>query len=115
MEQRNWRKNAGRAAIEFLPPIETGLDKRPFMGRLEDTIETASDHLIAEFSGRPYARPSLVLRSQGEDRHREPASASSRERFTRPTGRLPFALQPLGGQTDFSSVSWSRMSRLMMT
>jgi len=74
--RRNWRKNAGRAAIEFLPPIETGLDKRPFMGRLEDTIETASDHLIAEFSGRPYAPSQLVLRSQGETGIEKPASAS---------------------------------------
>src|SRR5229473_3777874 len=47
--RRDWRKHAGRAAIEFLPPIETGLDKRPFMQRLEHTVETASDHLIAEF------------------------------------------------------------------
>jgi 1-acyl-sn-glycerol-3-phosphate acyltransferase len=64
--RRNWRKKAGHAAIEFLPPIETGLDKRPFMTRLEDTIETASDRLIAEFSGRPYTPSQLVLRSQGQ-------------------------------------------------
>src|SRR5215471_7259565 len=53
--RRDWRKKAGHAAIEFLPPIETGLDKRTFMRRLEDTVESASDRLIAEFSGRPYA------------------------------------------------------------
>ena len=52
--RRDWRKKAGRAAIEFLPAIETGLDKQTFMRRLEETIETASDRLIAEFSGRPY-------------------------------------------------------------
>ena len=64
--RRDWRKKAGRAAIEFLPPIETGLDKRPFMNRLEDVIESQSDHLIAEFSGRPYTPSQLVLRSQGQ-------------------------------------------------
>src|SRR5437899_7830686 len=64
--RRDWRKWAGRAAIQFLPSIETGLDKQTFMRRLEDTIEHASDHLIAEFSGRPYTPSQLVLRSQGE-------------------------------------------------
>jgi 1-acyl-sn-glycerol-3-phosphate acyltransferase len=46
------------------------------MRRLEDTIETASDRLIAEFSGRPYAPSRLVLRSQGETGIEKPASAS---------------------------------------
>jgi 1-acyl-sn-glycerol-3-phosphate acyltransferase len=64
--RRDWRKKAGRAAIEFLPAIETGLDKAAFMRRLEETVETASDRLIAEFSGRPYTPSQLVLRSQGE-------------------------------------------------
>lgn len=64
--RRDWRKRAGRAAIEFLPAIETGLDKQTFMRRLEDTIENASDRLIAEFSGRPYQPSQLVLRSQGQ-------------------------------------------------
>jgi 1-acyl-sn-glycerol-3-phosphate acyltransferase len=64
--RRDWRKKAGRAAIEFLPPIEPGLDKATFMRRLEATIEEASDRLIAEFSGRPYAPSQLVLRSQGQ-------------------------------------------------
>ena len=64
--RRDWRKRAGRAAIEFLPAIETGLDKDSFMRRLEDTIESASDRLIAEFSGRPYRHSQLVLRSQGQ-------------------------------------------------
>lgn len=64
--RRDWRKKAGRAAIEFLPPIETGLDKHTFMRCLEETIETASDRLIAEFSGHPYTPSQLVLRSQGQ-------------------------------------------------
>jgi len=64
--RRDWRKKAGRAAIEFLPPLEPGLDKRPFMNRLEEAIESQSDRLIAEFSGRPYTPSQLVLRSQGQ-------------------------------------------------
>lgn len=64
--RRDWRKKAGRCAIEFLPAIETGLDKQTFMRRLEETIEAASDRLIAEFSGRPYIPSQLVLRSQGQ-------------------------------------------------
>lgn len=73
--RRDWRKTAGRCAIEFLPPIETGLDKESFMQRLEETIETTSDRLIAEFSGRPYAPSQLVLRSQGQTGIGEPISA----------------------------------------
>lgn len=64
--RRDWRKKAGRAAVEFLPAIETGLDKESFMRRLEETIEDASDRLIAEFTGRPYRPSQLVLRSQGQ-------------------------------------------------
>ena len=55
--------------------IETGLDKQAFMRRLEDAIETASDRLIAEFSGRPYAASQLVLRSQGQAGIGQPLSA----------------------------------------
>lgn len=65
--RRDWRKKPGRAAVEFLPAIEIGLDKQTFMHRLEDIIETATDRLIAEFTGRPYQRSQLVLRSQGQN------------------------------------------------
>lgn len=65
--RRDWRKNAGRAAVEFLPAIETGLDKQSFMRRLEDAVESASDRLIAEFSGQPHSPSQLVLRSQGQN------------------------------------------------
>jgi 1-acyl-sn-glycerol-3-phosphate acyltransferase len=73
--RRDWRKKAGRAAIEFLPPIEPGPDKRPFMNRLEETIESQSDRLIAEFSGRPYTPSQLVLRSQGQTGIDQPITA----------------------------------------
>jgi len=73
--RRDWWKKPGHAAIEFLPAIETGLDKQIFMQRLETTIETASDRLIAEFSGKPVAASRLVLRSQGQSGNDRPASA----------------------------------------
>ncbi|MBM3650964.1 MAG: 1-acyl-sn-glycerol-3-phosphate acyltransferase [Alphaproteobacteria bacterium] len=73
--RRDWRKKAGRAAVEFLPAIETGLDKHAFMRRLEETIEAASDRLIAECSGRPYTPSQLVLRSQGQNGIGQPINA----------------------------------------
>ena len=73
--RRDWWKKPGRAAIEFLPAIETGLDKQTFMRRLEAAIETASDRLIAEFSGRPVTPSQLVLRSQGQAGIGQPVTA----------------------------------------
>jgi 1-acyl-sn-glycerol-3-phosphate acyltransferase len=73
--RRDWWKKPGRAAIEFLPAIETGLDKQTFMRRLEQAIETASDRLIAEFSGRPLTPSLLVLRSQGQAGIGQPITA----------------------------------------
>ncbi len=37
---------SGRFVIEFLPPIEAGLQKKAFMDRLENVIETASQKLL---------------------------------------------------------------------
>jgi len=48
-----WGRNAfakrpGRVVIEFLEPIPPGLDRRAFMARLEDEIETATRALVQE-------------------------------------------------------------------
>ncbi len=43
-----WQKYPGTAIVEFLPPIEPGLDKDAFMKRLENQIETKSLALLAE-------------------------------------------------------------------
>jgi 1-acyl-sn-glycerol-3-phosphate acyltransferase len=48
-----WGRNAfakrpGRIIIEFLEPIESGLDRRGFMAQLEDRIETATRALVQE-------------------------------------------------------------------
>lgn len=41
-------RGRGTAVVEFLPPIETGLEMQKFMGRLEDAVETSSNALMAE-------------------------------------------------------------------
>jgi 1-acyl-sn-glycerol-3-phosphate acyltransferase len=48
-----WGRNAftkrkGTVVIEFLPAIPPGLDRRTFMNRLEDEIETATHRLVKE-------------------------------------------------------------------
>lgn len=41
-----WRKYSGPAHVQFLPPIEAGLDKDTFMARLEQEIEAGSAALL---------------------------------------------------------------------
>lgn len=41
-------RKPGLAVLEYLPQMPTGLEKRAFMEQLESTLETASDHLMAE-------------------------------------------------------------------
>lgn len=45
---RSFRKRAGPAVVEFLPPIAAGLQRKPFMTVLEERIERASARLVAE-------------------------------------------------------------------
>ena len=46
--RRSFRKRPGKILVEFLPPIESGLDRRSFMAELERRIEEATALLIAE-------------------------------------------------------------------
>ncbi|MEM1074821.1 MAG: lysophospholipid acyltransferase family protein [Pseudomonadota bacterium] len=46
--KRGFFRRPGVAVVEFLPPMEPGLDRETFMARLEDTVETRSDALMAE-------------------------------------------------------------------
>ena len=48
--KRSFIKKQGKIIIEFLKPIETGLDKREFMKKLEESIETSSQRLMKEVS-----------------------------------------------------------------
>ena len=41
-------RHPGLAIVEFLPRIEPGLDKKAFMQRLETTIETRTNELLAD-------------------------------------------------------------------
>jgi len=47
-QRRSFLKRAGHITIEFLPPIEKGLDRKSFMSQLQDRIETASNQLISD-------------------------------------------------------------------
>ncbi|MFH1340639.1 MAG: lysophospholipid acyltransferase family protein [Pseudomonadota bacterium] len=46
--RRSLMKRSGKILVEFLPPIEPGLDRRHFMAALERRIEDATAMLIAE-------------------------------------------------------------------
>ena len=80
--RRDWRKKPGRAAIEFLPPIETGLDKQTFMRRLEETIETRERppdrRILRPALHALAARPALA----GPGRHRPADHRPSRSALT---------------------------------
>ena len=49
--RRQTIKNPGKIIVEFLPPIEPGLDRKEFMSRLETVIEENTDRLVAEAQG----------------------------------------------------------------
>jgi 1-acyl-sn-glycerol-3-phosphate acyltransferase len=46
--QQAFKKTPGRAVVEFLDPIEPGLEKDEFMARLEAVIEARTDALVKE-------------------------------------------------------------------
>jgi 1-acyl-sn-glycerol-3-phosphate acyltransferase len=50
--RRSFLRYPGTAVLEFLEPIQPGMDAEAFKQKLEQTIETASDRLIAEARAR---------------------------------------------------------------
>jgi 1-acyl-sn-glycerol-3-phosphate acyltransferase len=46
--RRKFIRRPGTIIVEFLPAIEPGIDRRVFMARLQDEIETATDRLLRE-------------------------------------------------------------------
>jgi 1-acyl-sn-glycerol-3-phosphate acyltransferase len=46
--RRGFVKRPGRIVVEFLPPIEPGLERKAFMAELRDRLEPATERLIAE-------------------------------------------------------------------
>lgn len=54
--RRTWRRKPGTVVVEILDPIPAGLPKAAFMERLQTTIETASDRLVAEAQAKDESR-----------------------------------------------------------
>ena len=50
--KRGILRRPGLAVVEFLPPIAAGLVREPFMARLEEEVEDASDRLMREAEAR---------------------------------------------------------------
>ena len=46
--RRSFHKQPGTIILEFLPAIPPGLDRKAFLGELENRLESASDRLLAE-------------------------------------------------------------------
>jgi 1-acyl-sn-glycerol-3-phosphate acyltransferase len=63
--QAEFRKNPGRATVEFLDPIAPGLGRGEFLRKLEEVIETRSQELIAQATGEP-VRPSVLVLAPDE-------------------------------------------------
>ena len=63
--QEDFKKNPGRATVEFLDPIEPGLGRGEFLARLEGAIETRTQELIAQATGKPF-RPSILVPAPDE-------------------------------------------------
>jgi len=74
--QEGYRKNPGKAVIEFLEPIPVGLDRAEFMERLERVIETRTQELIAEATGEP-VKPSVLVLAPDEIRRAEAAKKAA--------------------------------------
>jgi 1-acyl-sn-glycerol-3-phosphate acyltransferase len=53
--RRAFTRKPGTITLRILPPIPSGLDRRAFMARLEEAIETATDRLVdtAQSSEKP--------------------------------------------------------------
>ncbi len=68
--QEGFEKHPGRAIIEFLEPIPVGLERAEFMARLESAVETRTQELIAEATGKP-VEPSVLVLAPDEIRKAE--------------------------------------------
>jgi len=63
--QADFIKHPGRATVEFLDPIPSGLDRAEFLETLERVIESRTQELIAEATGEP-VRPSVLVPAPDE-------------------------------------------------
>lgn len=51
--RRKFIRRPGTIVVEFLPPIEPGLDRKTFTNRLQNDIETATNRLLDEAGFKP--------------------------------------------------------------
>jgi 1-acyl-sn-glycerol-3-phosphate acyltransferase len=58
--QQDFRKTPGTATVEFLDPIPPGLDRTPFLNRLEAVVEARTQELIAQATGGAIEESVLV-------------------------------------------------------
>jgi 1-acyl-sn-glycerol-3-phosphate acyltransferase len=63
--QQDFMKHPGRATVEFLDPIPTGLSRSEFLERLQGVVETRTQELIAAATGQP-VRPSVLVPAPDE-------------------------------------------------
>ena len=59
-QQQEKPKRSGTAVIEFLDPIPPGLPKDEFIARLTEAVEARTAELVAEATGQPVRRATLI-------------------------------------------------------
>lgn len=76
--QQGMRKHPGVTTLKFMDPIPVGLPKAEFMARLEETIERATDELIAQARGGPVVR-SVLVADEASERVQAKAGEAAKE------------------------------------
>ncbi len=74
--RRGFLRRPGVAVIEYLPPIEPGLDRNAFAARLQEAIETACDRLNAEAVAHDPALAALIAEGAAYDHSDEATSTA---------------------------------------
>ena len=59
-QQQESPRRTGKAVIEFLEPIPPGLPKEEFIARLTEAVEARTAELVAEATGEPVKRATLI-------------------------------------------------------
>jgi 1-acyl-sn-glycerol-3-phosphate acyltransferase len=79
--QENWTKRPGKAVLEFLDPIPTGLPRHEFMERLQTAVEDRTAELVAEATGRPVKPAVLGVPDDEKKRVAKAGSAADQEQI----------------------------------
>ena len=59
-QEEHYKKTPGTAVLEFLEPIQPGMDKDAFLALLCERIETRTQQLISDATGEPF-EPSVLI------------------------------------------------------